>query len=50
MGISEGIIMLGGASGTDVSRGISSLGVNLYMIADIAYNAFFTESDSPVIY
>ena len=49
MGTSDGIIMLGGASRTVVSRGMSSLGENLYMIAEIANNAFFTASDSPLI-
>jgi hypothetical protein len=42
-------MMLGGGSGTVASRGISSFGLNLYMIAETANKAFFTASDSPVI-
>lgn len=42
--------MVGGTSGMVVSRGISSIGVNLYMIVDTANIAFFTASKSPVIY
>lgn len=49
-GTSDGMIILGGASFTFVSRGISSLGGNLYIIEDIANNARLTPSGSPAIY
>lgn len=49
-GTSDGIIILGGASFTLVSRGISSLEGNLYIIEDIANKARLTPSGSPAIY
>jgi hypothetical protein len=44
------MIILGGASGTFVSREMSSLGPNLYIIEETANSALLTASDSPVIY
>ena len=40
--------MLGGAFGIVVSRGISSLGVNLYMIAEIAMQNGFKRKQSMI--
>lgn len=49
MGRSDGMMMLGGPSGMEVSRGMLSFGVNLYMIVEMAKSALLTASEPPAI-